>query len=164
MEKGKTFIEDSYTKYGPMVLRRCRSILHDEDAALDAMQDVFIRLISRQDTVKDQFLSSYLYRIATNICLNMIRDNHAVSVSPDNAVITMMAGRDDSVDRFITRDFIDYVFKNEKRSTREMAYMYYVENRTRDEVSAHTGLSSSAVGKRMRVLKNRVQHFNDERV
>lgn len=164
MDTQKTLIEKCYTKYGPMVLRRCRSILHDEDAANDAMQDVFIRLMSRQDSIKDEYLSSYLYRIATNICLNMIRDNHSIAVSPDDMIFTGIAGREDHADRFMTRDYLDFVFKDESPSTRDIAYMYYVENRTRDEVSEVTGLSSSAVGKRMRVLKNKVQHLNHESI
>ena len=32
-----------YRTFGPMVLRRCRFLLKDEEKALDAMQDVFVR-------------------------------------------------------------------------------------------------------------------------
>ena len=35
-------------KYGPMVLRRCRQLLRDEDEALDACQDVFVRLLQQR--------------------------------------------------------------------------------------------------------------------
>ncbi|HEQ70853.1 MAG TPA: sigma-70 family RNA polymerase sigma factor, partial [Spirochaetia bacterium] len=34
-----------YQKYGPMVIRRCRQLLHDEEAALDAAQDTFVRAL-----------------------------------------------------------------------------------------------------------------------
>ena len=40
----KLNFSELYQKYGPMVLRRCRFMLHDEDLALDAMQDVFIKI------------------------------------------------------------------------------------------------------------------------
>ncbi|HQF56878.1 MAG TPA: hypothetical protein PK208_17320, partial [Fibrobacteria bacterium] len=33
-------IETLYRQFGPMVLRRCRQLLRDEDWAQDAMQDV----------------------------------------------------------------------------------------------------------------------------
>jgi RNA polymerase sigma-70 factor (ECF subfamily) len=32
-------------RYGPMVLRRCRHLLRNEDEALDACQDVFLRVL-----------------------------------------------------------------------------------------------------------------------
>jgi RNA polymerase sigma-70 factor (ECF subfamily) len=57
-----------------MVLRRCRQLLRDEDEALDAAQDVFVRLIERRQRLDARYPSSLLYRIATNVCLNRIRD------------------------------------------------------------------------------------------
>ena len=38
-------VEILYEKYGSMVLRRCRRLLRDEDRAMDAMQDVFVRVL-----------------------------------------------------------------------------------------------------------------------
>jgi len=67
-------VETLYRTYGPMVLRRCRRLLRDEDRALDAMQDVFVRVLKNQDRLKATYPSSLLYRIATNVCLNHIRD------------------------------------------------------------------------------------------
>jgi DNA-directed RNA polymerase specialized sigma24 family protein len=57
-----------------MVIRRCRQLLRDEDDALDAAKDVFVRLIERQRELHARYPSSLLYRIATNVCLNRIRD------------------------------------------------------------------------------------------
>ena len=57
-------VEEYYKKYGPMVLRRCRTLLSNEDKALDAMQDVFIKLIKKDSDLMDNSPSSLLYRIA----------------------------------------------------------------------------------------------------
>lgn len=35
-------------RYGPMVLRRCRRLLGDDDDALDACQEVFLRVVERR--------------------------------------------------------------------------------------------------------------------
>ncbi len=51
-------IEEFYKKYGPMVLRRCRTILSNEDKALDAMQDVFVKLIQKENELMDNSPSS----------------------------------------------------------------------------------------------------------
>ena len=40
--------------YGPMVLRRCRKLLGDDQAARDAMHDVFVQVLSRADELADQ--------------------------------------------------------------------------------------------------------------
>src|SRR6185295_191416 len=52
-------------QYGPMVLRRCRQLLRDEDDALDATQDVFVRVIESRRALDARYPSSLLYRIAT---------------------------------------------------------------------------------------------------
>ena len=66
-------------RYGAMVLRRCRRLLRDEDDALDACQDVFVRVLERRERLDGLYPSSLLYRIATNVCLNRIRDQRAAA-------------------------------------------------------------------------------------
>ena len=74
-----------YRQYGPMVLRRCRALLRNEDKALDAMQDVFVRLIERKEKIS-KICSSFLYTVATNVCLNKINADRLRS-GPDFDVI-----------------------------------------------------------------------------
>jgi RNA polymerase sigma-70 factor (ECF subfamily) len=64
-----------FERYGPMVYRRARQILgHDGDAE-EALQEVFIRALTRADTFASRSaVSTWLYRITTNYCLNLIRD------------------------------------------------------------------------------------------
>jgi RNA polymerase sigma-70 factor (ECF subfamily) len=38
-------VEAVYRRYGPMVLRRCRTLLRDEERARDAMKDTFVKLV-----------------------------------------------------------------------------------------------------------------------
>lgn len=150
-------IKEYYKTYGPMVLRRCRSILKDEDLALDAMQEVFVKLIQNKDSLTGEYPSSLLFRMATNVCLNMIRGNRATAASPDSLVIAGIADYDDANERFIAREYLDFLFKNEAPSTREMAYMHYVDRMTYEEVAQETGLSVSGVRKRLRVFQEKVR-------
>ena len=62
-----------YTQYGPMVIRRCRKILKDEEDALDAVHDVFVNVIRGKLRLHDRFPSSLLYTMATNVCFNRLR-------------------------------------------------------------------------------------------
>ena len=45
MEPTGLDIEALYERCGPMVLRRCRFLLRDEDQALDTTHDVFVQLL-----------------------------------------------------------------------------------------------------------------------
>ena len=66
-------VESHYLRYGPMVLRRCRTLLRDPAKAEDAMQDVFVSLIRSEDRLRDEAPGALLLRIATNVCLNRLR-------------------------------------------------------------------------------------------
>ncbi len=66
---------DLYRDYGPAVYRRCRRLLRDTDAAADATQEVFLRLVRHGEALSTRSdLLPWLYRVATNYCLNVLRD------------------------------------------------------------------------------------------
>src|SRR5262245_63335006 len=82
-------------RYGPMVLRRCRQLLRDEEEALDACQDVFLRVLERQARLHAQYPSSLLYRIATNVCLNRIRDRRRKPETAEEERLEQIASADE---------------------------------------------------------------------
>ncbi len=68
-------IDELFRSHGPMVYRRARTILGSEADAEEAMQDVFIRALGKIDSFEwRSSLSTWLYQITTNLCLNRLRD------------------------------------------------------------------------------------------
>ncbi len=60
--------------YAEMVFRVCYRILQDEQEAEDAMQETFLTVYRSIDNFRgDAKLSSWLYRVATNKALSMLR-------------------------------------------------------------------------------------------
>ena len=70
MDDGEIDVEALYRRYGPMVLRRCRRLLRDEDDALEVAQEVFVSLVKNRQRLADRFPSALLFRMATNLSLN----------------------------------------------------------------------------------------------
>lgn len=76
------FMDDSdvaaaYRAYAGAVYARCWRVLRDKDAARDVTQEVFLRCFGhrlRLRTGRD--LLGWLYRVATNLCLNVLRDEN----------------------------------------------------------------------------------------
>lgn len=152
-------IEEYYTRYGPMVLRRCRQLLRDEEKALDAMQEVFTKLMISQRRLKGIYPSSLLFRISTNVCLNMIRDqkSHRSIDSDSKDLLVQLGSYDEGEDRLVVRDLLDRLFRKEKQSTREIATLHFVDGMTLQEVADEVGLSLSGVRKRIRELQARIK-------
>lgn len=146
-------VEELYRSYGPMVLRRCRSMLRNEELALDAMQDVFVRLLRRSRELERTAPSSLLYRIAINVCLNIMRSARRRPIHGDDAVIDAVAGSDDHASRTADRALLDEIFAAGDELTRTMAYLHYVDRLTLEETAVEVGLSVSGVRKRLRKLR-----------
>ena len=142
-------------RYGPMVLRRCRRLLRDDDEALDACQDVFVRLLERRERLNDRYPSSLLYRMATNVCLNRIRDGgRRPAIHDEERLAAIAAEPDGALD---ARLLLDRLFGREPVTTRTMAVLHYVDGLTYEEVARETRLSVSGVRKRLRRLRQRMK-------
>jgi RNA polymerase sigma-70 factor, ECF subfamily len=146
-------VESAYRRYGPMVLRRCRQLLRDEQQATDAMQDVFVQLLRHHHRLEDRGLSSLLYRVATNVCLNKIRSS---SRRPEDAQSDLLAriasaGADEA--QMEARSMLDRVLGREPISTTTIAVLHLHDGLTLQEVADTVGLSVSGVRKRLRKLE-----------
>ena len=146
-------VEDTYKCHGPMVLRRCRSLLRDEQQAVDAMHDVFVQLLVHRDRLVDRGTCSLLWRIATNVCLNKIRSQKRRPEDPRSELLAQIAARDDAEARGGARVALDRLFAREPVSTGAMAVMHLVDGMTLEEVADCVGLSVSGVRKRLRTLR-----------
>lgn len=146
-------IDKYYRTYGPMVLRRCRFLLKNEERALDAMQEVFVKMIQNKDRLHGTYPSSLLYRIATNVCLNMIRDNSRKPESPMDETLMYISSLDSTEELFEARDILNMIFHKTLPMTREIAVMRYIDRLTLEEVAETTGMSVSGVRKRLRTLR-----------
>ena len=68
-------VADAFRTYGLAVFRRCVRILRDNEAARDVTQEVFVRCFDRRSRLRSgRELLGWLYRVATNLCLNALRD------------------------------------------------------------------------------------------
>lgn len=150
---------DSYTyyrTYGPMVLRRCRKLLGDEQAARDAMHDVFVQVLSRADELADQAPSSLLFRIATNVCLNRLRTRRRRPEDGDPELLVQIAQETDPAARSAARAALDALFRHEPEDTALIAVLHLHDRMTLQEVAAEVGMSVSGVRKRLHRLRTKL--------
>ncbi|HQF54212.1 MAG TPA: RNA polymerase sigma factor, partial [Fibrobacteria bacterium] len=136
----------------------CRQLLRDEDWAQDAMQDVFVQVL-RRDSLVVEHPSSLLYRIATNICLNHIRDRKRLREDRDDDLLLRIADAEDHGNVLEARSVLDRLFGREKESTRTIAVLHLLDGFTLEEVAELVGMSVSGVRKRLRILRGRIHEL-----
>jgi RNA polymerase sigma-70 factor (ECF subfamily) len=148
-------VEALYRRYGPMVLRRCRALLRDEERAQDAMQDVFVQLLHKRLQLHGLYPSSLLYRMATNHCLNLLRRDRRFRQLHDEELLERLPSGDDPESAVETRDLICRLFDGERESTRTIAVLRLRYGFSLQETAERSGLSVSGVRKRLDGLRRR---------
>src|SRR5918911_5643826 len=101
-----------YRKYGPAIYAHCRRLLANDAAAEDATKEVFFRVAKHLDQAPTSIEAlMWIYRIATNHCLNELR-NHKRRSQPGFVPATELsdgASEDLVAERDLARRLIERV-------------------------------------------------------
>src|SRR5512140_2382238 len=120
-------LTDLYRSYGPAIYARCRLLLTDEGAAEDAMQETFLRVWRHLDRVPDAREALFwIYRVATNYCLNEIRDRRTRDVPAEKLPELAEAGGAAEA-RIEDRDLARHLIDRAHADLRVVAWLYHVD-------------------------------------
>lgn len=141
---------EMFQRYGAMVYRRALTLLGSKADAEDATQDIFTRALNNQQRFRgDSDLSTWLYRITTNVCLNVLRNRsrraHLLRRHADTneTVLADPVARDtDPVDIVTLRNLLQQADPKQAGC----AVCVYVDGMTRDETAQALGVSLRTVG------------------
>lgn len=152
-------IEELYNRYGAMVYRRCFALLKNEAEAYDCTQDVFLKVIKKINVIRDESNSSLLYTMASNLCLNRIRDKAKQKMLENEDLISHIASYEDLYDKIETKLKLERILNIQKKSTRLIALLHFYDGYTLQEVAQKVNMSLSGVRKRIRTLQNSVKQL-----
>jgi RNA polymerase sigma-70 factor (ECF subfamily) len=152
-----------YEAYAPMVYRRCVFLLKDDAEAKDMVQNVFLRIYERMDTLDLSQPSSLLWNTATRLCLNRIRDKKRRGLDVDSSELLLTIACAEEDDGIEARGLLAKIFSKEQESTRTIATLHYVDGMTLEETAETVGLSVSGVRKRLRTLQAKIKNLEVER-
>ena len=152
-----------YEAYAPMVYRRCVFLLKDDAEAKDMVQNVFLRVYERMDTLDLLQPSSLLWNTATRLCLNRIRDKKRRGLDVDSSELLLTIACAEEDDGIEARGLLAKIFSKEQESTRTIATLHYVDGMTLEETAETVGLSVSGVRKRLRTLQAKIKNLEVER-
>ncbi len=149
-----------YEAYAPMVYRRAMMLLRDVTEAEDMVQNVFLRVFERWDSLDVSQPSSLLWNTATRLCLNRIRDKKRRGLDTDTSELLLsIACADDDEGEKEARGILAKLFSREPESSRTIAVLHFVDGMTLEETAREVGLSVSGVRKRLRGLQAKVKNL-----
>lgn len=155
MATDRELLTELYTKYGSRVYARCAYLLRDKEEARDAMHDVFIKVQKNLTAFRgDASPITWMTRIATNHCLNLIRAKRAawherykreVEGGPVHA-----EGADVTTTFKDNAKLLRLALANVDPELAEIGVYYFVDEMTQHEICALVGLSAPTLRKRLR--------------
>jgi RNA polymerase sigma-70 factor, ECF subfamily len=148
-------IERLYERYGPLVHRRARSILGDEQAAWDALQEVFVRALKAKDAFRREASpSTWLYRITTNYCINVLRDEGRRRRKLEQRAVERQAP---STVEPELRLALAKLATQLPEEICEMAVYSHVDRMSHEEIAAIMNVSPRTVGNRLKEFGERAR-------
>jgi len=134
-----------YHRYGPAVYRRCLRLLRNPEAASDATQEIFRKLL--QDGLHDDpdVALPWMWRIATNHCLNQRRNAQRrgeTELQPDLMVRAEEAPGGE-------RRLVQRVLSRFDQKTQAIAVGVLVEGMEHEEVADVLGVSRKTVSRKL---------------
>jgi len=141
-----------FERYGPVVYRRCLRLLRDPDAAADATQEVFVRLVRNMEALEDRAtILPWIYRVATNHCLNLRRAGRWAAEGP----VDLELHADAAGDTFPERQLAQAVLSRFDPMTQSIAVAVLVDGLEQEETARTLGLSRRTVRRKLdRFLEN----------
>jgi RNA polymerase sigma-70 factor (ECF subfamily) len=147
-----------YTRFGPSIYSRCRRLLNDPAAAEDAAQETFLRVYRHLDSApnSDEALR-WIYRIATNYCLNEIRDRKREAEPVADFSHVADVGNDEA--RLADRDFARRLASRAPTPISVASWLYHVDGLDQSEVARVMGVSRRTVVNHLSAFKRYVKKF-----
>jgi RNA polymerase sigma-70 factor (ECF subfamily) len=132
-----------YKTHGPAIYARCRRLLTDHALAEDAAQETFLRVHRHLDAAPnaDEALR-WIYRIATNYCLNKLRDQKNAPILVEELTSPPV---DWGEERLANRDLASRLIMRAPEQVRTAAWLYHVDGMDQAEVAAVLGVSRRTV-------------------
>jgi RNA polymerase sigma-70 factor (ECF subfamily) len=147
-------IAQHYRRFAPVIHRRCLALLGDPEEARDATHDVFVTVARKLDTFRGESDPlTWIYRIATNHCLNLIRSRKTRDRALSLFAQEPRAAVDEQSARQVERqELIAHLLSRfDDRKVQMLVHRYY-DDMTQAEIAEVMQVSERTVRKTLKKL------------
>lgn len=144
-------LAELYERFAPIVFRRARGILGNDELARDAVQDTFAKVISRWEQFRgDASPTTWIYRITTNHCLNQLRNRSGRQDKLHRRRDELRPDGPSAPDRILEASAVRALLETCDEETRRIIIHVFFDDMTREQTALVVGRSVPTVRKRIR--------------
>jgi RNA polymerase sigma-70 factor (ECF subfamily) len=139
-----------------VIYARCLRLLGDGATAEDATQETFMRVHRHLDKADSREALAWIYRIATNYCLNEIRNRKRRPELRDDDVEVI---GDDLQCVLADRDLAERIVERAPEKLRVVAWLHHVDGLDQGEVARVLDISRRTVVNRLAEFSTNARKF-----
>ncbi len=154
-------IQALYEKYSFVVYRKCKAFLRNDSLAEDAVQEVFLRLSRSISRVpQDDKCFSYVYRMAVNVCIDMIHERKIVHEDFFDAAAAALVEKNMLVQKDYRSD-LNELLQRQSHEIQEVIYLHFFEGLTYDEMTEILPFSRRTIIRKIENFLQKAKLFFD---
>ncbi len=136
-------------RYTLLLFGVCMKYLKNEEEARDAVQQIFLKVITELQRYKVEYFKSWLYMVAKNHCLMKIRATQGKRETELKEEITGPAEDGDHIssirEKDVTLNLMNESLEELNKEQKDCVTLFYLEKRSYQEIADSTGFSMMQV-------------------
>ncbi len=155
-------ISNAFIQYKDELLVVLRSRLHDADLAEDMLQDVFLRLMTYQDILREETVKSFIFTIANNMVLDHYRHQAIIRRVHGDIKETASVAFDGTFQKVVCDNIAsmeEKVVGNLSNMQQKVYRMARFDEKTSQEIALELGLSSRTVESHLYSSRKEVRNY-----
>lgn len=131
-------------RYTMLLLGVCMKYLKNEEEAKDAVQQIFLKVITELQKYKVDYFKSWLYMVARNHCLMKLRDKNGRMTKEINDHMPLAAETFDATSLIEKDAMLNYIGDSLQELTGEQktcVTLFYLEKKSYNEIADITGFT-----------------------
>lgn len=142
-DQNKEWLGILLQRYTLLLLGVCMKYLKNEEAARDAVQQIFLKAITELGKYRVDYFKSWLYMIAKNYCLMQFRDKnrHPVELSDQLQLQVDIDILPDIREKEKLLDWMHEGLQNLNGEQQQCVTLFYLEKKSYQQISQETGFS-----------------------
>lgn len=130
-------------RYTMLLLGVCMKYLKDEDEARDSVQQIFLKVIQELGKYKVDYFKSWLYMVAKNHCLMILRERQRKGSISLNEDLVATPAEETDIKQLeqtdLTLELVQIGLKELNSEQQQCVILFYLEKKSYQEISEETG-------------------------
>jgi RNA polymerase sigma-70 factor (ECF subfamily) len=147
-DKNPEWIGILLERYTLLLLGVCMKYLKNEEDARDAVQQIFLKVLTEVDKYRIDFFKSWLYMVAKNYCLMRLRSQHGKHIQEINENYQIAATGEDRtvlIENEKTYTLLELSINELNNEQKQCVTLFYLEKKSYHQISESTGFTQMQV-------------------